>query len=85
MQAPIASKRQVGMVSNCAGSFTLSIKIFPNMIGRGITTAANPVRKYFYTYIKKSSQFQPIPTLRLEALRGLSPETSNFATKLFIE
>ena len=25
-------------------------------------------------------QFEPIPTLRLEAMRGISLETSNFAT-----
>ena len=30
--------------------------------------------------IKKPAQFGTIPTLRLEAERGLSLETSNFAT-----
>ena len=34
--------------------------------------------------IQLSAQFGAIPTLRLEAMRGLSLETSNFGTQLFI-
>ena len=35
-----------------------------------------------YSMLKTNTlvQFEPIPTLRLEAMRGLSLETSNFAT-----